>query len=162
MWSKRSIIRITWFEERSPLDIKLQPDMFRLMQNYHYFTYWLWPCAIIVRFIFKSMYVDCTFAHAIVSFLCLDGWDYIFSYAIIIEMDRIYLIWCFILALLATRVDAFVPKGALNNKPALIQIMAYNRSGDKPLYLDPLRAKFLRKNINIYLHFMSFLHTNKT
>ena len=28
--------------------------------------------------------------------------------------------------------------------------------------LDPLRAEFLRDNINIYLHFMSFLHTNKT
>ena len=28
--------------------------------------------------------------------------------------------------------------------------------------LNPLRAKFLRDNINIYLHFMSFLHTNKT
>ena len=27
---------------------------------------------------------------------------------------------------------------------------------------NPLHAKFLRKNINIYLHFMSFLHTNKT
>ena len=27
---------------------------------------------------------------------------------------------------------------------------------------NPLRAKFLRENINIYLHFMSFLHTNKT
>ena len=28
--------------------------------------------------------------------------------------------------------------------------------------LNPLRAKFFRGNINIYLHFMSFLHTNKT
>ena len=28
--------------------------------------------------------------------------------------------------------------------------------------INPLRAKFLRENINIYLHFMSFLHTNKT
>ena len=27
---------------------------------------------------------------------------------------------------------------------------------------NPLRAKFFRENINIYLHFMSFLHTNKT
>ena len=27
---------------------------------------------------------------------------------------------------------------------------------------NPLRAKFFRKNINIYLHFMSFLHINKT
>ena len=28
--------------------------------------------------------------------------------------------------------------------------------------INPLRAKFFRGNINIYLHFMSFLHTNKT
>ena len=28
--------------------------------------------------------------------------------------------------------------------------------------INPLRAKFLRENINIYLHFMSFLHTDKT
>ena len=27
---------------------------------------------------------------------------------------------------------------------------------------NPLRAKFLRENINIYLHFMSFLHADKT
>ena len=26
---------------------------------------------------------------------------------------------------------------------------------------NPLSAKILRENINIYLHFMSFLHTNK-
>ena len=29
-------------------------------------------------------------------------------------------------------------------------------------HINPLRAKFFRGNINIYLHFMSFLHTNKT
>ena len=29
-------------------------------------------------------------------------------------------------------------------------------------FLNPLRAKFFRVNINIFLHFMSFLHTNKT
>ena len=28
--------------------------------------------------------------------------------------------------------------------------------------VKPLRAKFLRENINICLHFMSFLHTDKT
>ena len=28
--------------------------------------------------------------------------------------------------------------------------------------LNPLRTKFFRDNINIYLHFMSFLHSNKT
>ena len=29
-------------------------------------------------------------------------------------------------------------------------------------YFNPLHAKFLRENINMYLHFMSFLHTDKT
>ena len=28
--------------------------------------------------------------------------------------------------------------------------------------VNPLRAKFFRVNINIYLYFVSFLHTNKT
>ena len=33
----------------------------------------------------------------------------------------------------------------------------------RPTYdVNPLRAKLLRENIDIYLHFMSFLHTNKT
>ena len=27
---------------------------------------------------------------------------------------------------------------------------------------NPLRAIFFRENINIYLHFMSFIHTNQT
>ena len=26
--------------------------------------------------------------------------------------------------------------------------------------VNPLRAKFFRENVNIYLHFMSFLHIN--
>ena len=30
------------------------------------------------------------------------------------------------------------------------------------LHLNPLHAKCLRENINIYLHFLSFLHTNET
>ena len=29
-------------------------------------------------------------------------------------------------------------------------------------YFNPLRAKFFRVNINIYLYFVSFLHTNYT
>ena len=32
----------------------------------------------------------------------------------------------------------------------------------KSTLVNPLHGKFLRENINIYLHFMSFLHTNKT
>ena len=28
--------------------------------------------------------------------------------------------------------------------------------------INPLHAKFFRGNINIHLHFVSFLHTNKT
>ena len=34
--------------------------------------------------------------------------------------------------------------------------------GIHPRVLNPLRAKFLEENINIYLHFMSFLHADKT
>ena len=30
------------------------------------------------------------------------------------------------------------------------------------LNINPLRAKFFRGNINIYLHFVSFLHIDKT
>ena len=30
------------------------------------------------------------------------------------------------------------------------------------LTLNPLRAKFFRGNINIYLHFVSFIHTDAT
>ena len=30
------------------------------------------------------------------------------------------------------------------------------------IQINPLHAKFLRENINIYLHFMSFLHSDKT
>ena len=32
----------------------------------------------------------------------------------------------------------------------------------KSKYQNPLCAIFSRENINIYLHFMSFLHANKT
>ena len=32
----------------------------------------------------------------------------------------------------------------------------------REIWVNSLRAKFFRGNINIYLHFMSFLHTNKT
>ena len=36
------------------------------------------------------------------------------------------------------------------------QVVSYLR------HLNPLRAKFLGENINIYLYFMSLLHTGKT
>ena len=70
----------------------------------------------------------------------------------------------------------FVPKVRISNIPALVQIMAWRRSGDKPLsetvmvsllthicaarpqWVNLLRAEFFRENKNIYLHFMSFLH----
>ena len=44
---------------------------------------------------------------------------------------------------------------------ALIQIMACRLFNAK-LYLNPLRAIFFRGNINIYLHFVSFLHIDTT
>ena len=45
----------------------------------------------------------------------------------------------------------------------LINNIRDSPGGQQPLgfLVNPLRAKFLRENINIYLHFMSFLHTNK-
>ena len=36
----------------------------------------------------------------------------------------------------------FVPKGPINNSPALVQIMAWHRPGDKPLY-EPMMANLL-------------------
>ena len=36
----------------------------------------------------------------------------------------------------------FVPKGPINNNPALVQIMAWRRSGDKPLS-EPMMASLL-------------------
>ena len=36
----------------------------------------------------------------------------------------------------------FVPKGPINNIPALVQIMAWRRSGDKPLY-EPMMVSLL-------------------
>ena len=45
--------------------------------------------------------------------------------------------------------------------------LSYLYSGHYYIWIDshninPLRAIFFRESINIYLHFMSFLHTNKT
>ena len=74
----------------------------------------------------------------------------------------------------------FVPKGPINNIPALVQIMAWRRSGDKPLsepmmvslpthicvtrpqWVNPLRARLFRGKQNIYLHSMCFLHIDMT
>ena len=35
----------------------------------------------------------------------------------------------------------FVPKGPINNTPALVQVMAWHRSGAKPLS-EPMRTRF--------------------
>ena len=35
----------------------------------------------------------------------------------------------------------FVPRGPIGNKPALVQVMAWRRTGDKPL-LEPMLAQF--------------------
>ena len=35
----------------------------------------------------------------------------------------------------------FVPKGPINNIPALVQVMAWRRPGEKPLS-DPMMVKF--------------------
>ena len=35
----------------------------------------------------------------------------------------------------------FVPRGPIDNKPALVQVMAWRRKGDKPLP-EPMMAQF--------------------
>ena len=55
----------------------------------------------------------------------------------------------------------FVPKGAINNIPALVQIMAWRRPGDKPLS-EPMMVNLLMKSLletYIYLHFFPYLDT---
>ena len=47
----------------------------------------------------------------------------------------------------------FVPKGLIDNKSALVQIMAQYRTGDKPLFSDkplsePIMAKFTEKPLS--------------
>ena len=73
----------------------------------------------------------------------------------------------------------FVPEGPVHNMSPLVQEMAWHLFGAKPLpepmlihitdtyvtrpqCVNPLRAKFFRGNINMYLHFVSFLHIDKT
>ena len=51
--------------------------------------------------------------------------------------------------------DAFGPVSGVFLFPVL------KSSHDNP-HLNPLRAKFFREDINIYLYFMSFLHINQT
>ena len=41
----------------------------------------------------------------------------------------------------------FVPKGSINNKPALVQIMAWHQTGNKPLS-EPMMAWFT----DAYMH----------
>ena len=66
----------------------------------------------------------------------------------------------------------FVPRGPINNIPALVQIMAWRRPGDKPLsepmmvsslthicvtrpkWVNLCHAEFISGNIKIYLHFL--------
>ena len=36
----------------------------------------------------------------------------------------------------------FVPKGLFDNYPVLVQLMAWRRSGDKPL-IEPLQTRFI-------------------
>ena len=45
----------------------------------------------------------------------------------------------------------------METSPGLNELMYFDEQNSNPLH-----AKFLRENINIYLHFMSFLSTDKT
>ena len=69
----------------------------------------------------------------------------------------------------------FVPKGSIHNIPALVQIMAWRRPGDKPLsepmmvsllthicitrpqWVNPCYAEFISRNMKTKLHLLSFL-----
>ena len=57
-------------------------------------------------------------------------------------------------------------RACLNVEPCIVaskhRCTTMHRWIATPLGVNPLRAKFFRGNINIYLHFVSFLHTNKT
>ena len=59
----------------------------------------------------------------------------------------------------------FVPKGLINNIPALVQVMAWRRPGDKPL-TEPMEVKLLTHicvtrpqwvNLSKYLHFDNYM-----
>ena len=50
---------------------------------------------------------------------------------------------------------------AFRYRPYIIIIIGVN-SAVSNFLINPLRAKFFRENINIYLHFMSLLHIDKT
>ena len=74
----------------------------------------------------------------------------------------------------------FVPKGTINNIPALVQIMAWHRPGEtslrelimvsllmhiwvtRPQWVIPLCTNFFSRNTNMYLQFLSFLDTDMT
>ena len=43
----------------------------------------------------------------------------------------------------------FVPKGPINNIPALVQIMAWRRSGDKPLPEPMITDAYMRRSASI-------------
>ena len=48
-----------------------------------------------------------------------------------------------------------------DNKRRLLNIEKATQTNAISISFNPSRAKFFRENTNIYLHFMSFLHTNK-
>ena len=61
-------------------------------------------------------------------------------------------IWTsYFLQILTAEYDTVFHRASINDLGLLLLI-----------WINPLRAKFFRENINIYLHFMSFLHINKT
>ena len=64
----------------------------------------------------------------------------------------------------------FVPKGPINNTPALVQIMAWRRPGDKPLsepmivslsmHIRVTRPQWVNDDPDLYCHFMSLGHND--
>ena len=45
---------------------------------------------------------------------------------------------------------AFVPGGQINNQPALVQIMAWRRTGDKPLF-EPMLVRVIYASLGPYV-----------
>ena len=50
----------------------------------------------------------------------------------------------------------------IDEHPSFQSLSSIWKDFNYPCTLNPLRAKFFRRNINIYLHFVSFLHIDTT
>ena len=58
--------------------------------------------------------------------------------------------------------DALVMQGARASAAVVLPLFHPNIPVSEPKGVNPLRAKFYKEDINIYLHFMSLLHIDMT